>query len=249
MASTDASTILEVAGLPIEVVRKPIKNLHIGVYPPEGHVRVAAPGFIAEEAIRLSVLNRLHWIRRMQRDFRQQARETERHYVSGETHYLFGAPLKLQVRPKGRRVNVSQTSPDRLTLEVSNSAMREDRARALQVFYRARLKAYAEPKLEDWAKRLGVEVPRFGIRRMKTMWGSCNPDNGLVWLNLELAKKPKPCIDYVILHEMAHFLSPTHDERFVALLDHHMPNWRQRRAELNALPLAFEDELETHRSA
>lgn len=241
--------MIEVAGLPIELVRKPIKNLHIGVYPPEGRVRIAAPGSIAEEAIRLSVLNRLHWIRRMQRDFRQQLRESQRHYVSGETHYLFGVPLKLQVRLRERRPRLSQTASDRLTLEVSRKSPREDRAKAIQSFYRARLKAYAKPKLEDWAERLGIEQPRFGIRRMKTMWGSCNPEKGLVWLNGELAKKPKPCIDYVILHEMAHFLSPTHDARFVAVLDRHMPNWRQRRADLNALPLAYEEELETRKSA
>jgi hypothetical protein len=240
MPSIEDGTVLDVAGTSIEVVRKPIRNLHIGVYPPDGRVRIAAPGFIADEAIRLAVLNRLHWIRRMQRDFQQQPREGERGFVSGETHYLFGTPLKLQVKRVGPPSRVSQTSPTRLTLEVNRKAGTDERAKAMHRFYRAKLKDYATPKVIDFAERLDVVPPRFGIRRMKTMWGSCNPDKALIWLNIEMAKKPKPCIDYVILHEVAHLVAPTHGERFIGILDLHMPNWRQRRAELNALPLAYE---------
>ena len=236
MTSTD---LIEIAGLSVELVRKPIKNLHIGVYPPAGRVRVAAPAAISEDAIRVAVVTRLGWIKKKQREFAGQARQTDRTYVSGETHYVFGKPLRLQVRSgETRGCEILRDGSDRLVMLVPDGATVEQRAGWLADWYRRELKSRAGQRVEDWSVRLGVATPQWGIRQMRTKWGSCNPDRGLIWLNLDLAKKPLQALDYVILHELAHFVSRTHDDVFVGILDRQMPGWRQVRSDLNALPLS-----------
>lgn len=234
--STD---VIEVAGLAVEIVRKPIKNLHVGVYPPMGRVRVAVPPSISEDAVRVAVVTRLGWIKKKQREFADQARETHRRYVSGETHYVFGKPLRLKVthgRKRGCAIFIQNTN--RLVLDVPAVASEKRRQQWMTAWYRTQLKACAGPKITKWANRLGVSEPLWGVRLMKTKWGSCNPDKQRVWLNLDLAKKPLQALDYVILHEMAHFVSRHHDDVFVSVMDRQMPAWRQVRADLNALPLS-----------
>lgn len=236
MMNTD---LIAVAGLSVELVRKPIKNLHIGVYPPEGRVRVAAPPSLSEDAIRVAIVTRLGWIKKKQREFAGQAREPERQYVSGETHYVLGKPLRLQVKPSALRgCKITQDGPDRLLMEAPHGATVAQKSQWLSGWYREALKDRASPRIEKWSGKLGVTIPRWGVRVMRTKWGSCNPDKGLIWLNLDLAKKPLQALDYVILHEMAHLVSPRHDDVFMALLDRHMPGWRQVRFDLNALPLS-----------
>lgn len=230
---------IEVAGLSVELVRKPIKNLHIGVYPPAGRVRVAAPPAISEDAIRVAIVTRLGWIKNKQRQFAEQAREPERLYVSGETHYYFGRPLRLGVRQAPVRAGqICVDSADRISMVVPRDASRQDKTRWMSAWYRRELRDKAAPRVSKWAARLDVAEPAWGIRAMHTKWGSCNPDTGRLWVNLDLVKKPLVCLDYVILHEMAHFVSRRHDDVFVAVLDRHMPGWRQIRADLNKLPLS-----------
>lgn len=236
MMSTE---VIEIAGLSVELVRKPIKNLHIGVYPPAGHVRVAAPPAISEDAVRVAVVTRLGWIKKKQREFKGQARQPERRFVSGETHFVGGKPLRLLLQPNSRnRCAIQMEATDRLTMSVPAGATVDQKARWMATWSRKQLREKAAPRIAKWADRLGVPLPRWGIRVMKTKWGSCNPEKGLVWLNLDLAKKPLAALDYVILHEMAHFISPRHDDAFLNVLDRHMPGWRQIRADLNALPLS-----------
>ncbi|PTE14526.1 M48 family metallopeptidase [Pseudogemmobacter blasticus] len=235
MMSTE---VIEIAGLSVELVRKPIKNLHIGVYPPAGRVRVAAPPAISEDAVRVAVVTRLDWIKKKQREFEGQARQSERRFVSGETHYLFGKPLRLLEKPTTTKswMILPETS-GRLTMVVPEGATADQKARWFAVWSREQLRERAEPRIAKWADRLSLPRPWWGMKQMRTKWGSCNPDKGLVWINLELAKKPLSALDYVILHEIAHFISPRHDAAFVNLLDRNMPGWRQIRADLNALPL------------
>ena len=234
-----STELIEIAGLSVELVRKPIKNLHIGVYPPAGRVRVAAPPAISEDAIRVAVVTRLGWIKKKQREFEGQARQSERRYVSGETHFVFGKPLRLLVQPTGKNTCVIQPdASDRLTMAVPAGSTTGQKAHWMAMWYRSQLRKKAAPRIGKWSDRLGILMPRWGIRLMKTKWGSCNPEKGLVWLNLDLAKKPLAALDYVILHEMAHFVSPRHDELFLRTLDRHMSGWRQIRADLNALPLS-----------
>lgn len=231
--------LIEIAGLSVELVRKPIKNLHIGVYPPAGRVRVAAPPAISEDAVRVAVVTRLGWIKKKQREFEGQARQPERRFVSGETHFVYGKPLRLLVQPNsGKRCAIQLDATDRLTMLVPAGASADQKAQWMATWHRSQLREKAAPRIAKWSDRLGVPLPRWGIRVMKTKWGSCNPTKGLVWLNLDLAKKPLAALDYVILHEMAHFVSPRHDGVFLNVLDRNMPGWRQIRADLNALPLS-----------
>ncbi|WP_170343089.1 M48 family metallopeptidase [Ruegeria arenilitoris] len=246
MTNTDAVLTLEIAGQQVEVIRKKIKNLHVGVYPPEGHVRVAAPPSVSLDAIRHAVLTRLAWVKRKQREFRRQARETPREFVSGETHYVFGRPCRLEVRKDTARPKIELTPGGRLLMRCKPDADLQARSEQMSRWYRRMLRKKTAPRVEKWAKRLGVEQSDWGIRRMKTKWGSCNPKQGKIWINLELAKKPSPCLDYVILHEMTHFISPRHDELFLATLEQHMPGWRQVRSDLNAFPLAHEPSFENY---
>ena len=233
---------IEIAGLTVEVVRKRIANLHVGVYPPDGRVRVAAPIALSNDAVRMAVLTRFPWIKNQQLSFLSQERESERAYVSGETHYVFGCPYRLiVVETPGNRHHFELTADKRIKMIVPRGSTDLQRERWMLDRYRKILKEKAQPRVQKWAADLHLPMPRCGIKRMKTKWGSCNPDKGLIWLNLDLAKKPITCLEYVILHEMAHFVSPKHDDAFVAVLDRFMPRWRQVRSDLNALPLsAFE---------
>lgn len=242
MLNTD--DIVEIAGQEVQILRKGIKNLHVGVYPPEGRIRVAAPFSISDDAIRVAILTRLPWIKRQQRRFQKQERQTRREYVSGETHYLFGRPLRLLVRRSGK-IHRAEVAPDRLILQSPEDATRDQRETFLENWYRRVLRRRAAPIVQKWTDALGIDAPSWGIRRMKTKWGSCNTSKPYVWINLELAKKPPSALDYVILHELAHFISPRHDEKFVGVLDSMLPTWREIRRELNAMPLAHEPSFDS----
>lgn len=229
---------LHIAGVDIEVVQKPIKNLHIGVYPPDGRVRVAAPPSLSADAVRVAVLTRLPWIERKRLGFRRQSRETARQYVSGETHWFFGRPLRLRIDAIHHGwPRVFPEGATTLRMRITSSADWAARDRLVQDWYRRELRTRSGAYVAKWARALEVPEPQHGIKRMRTKWGSCNPKTGRIWLNLSLAKKPISSLDYVVLHEMAHFVSPRHDDLFVATMDRCMPGWRQVRADLNSLPL------------
>jgi len=230
---------LTIGGTQVEVHWKKIKNLHVGVYPPDGRVRVAAPDGISMDAIRMAVLTRMDWIRRRQSRFLAQERQSVRRYVSGETHYLFGQALRLTVDEWDRKSHrITVEGRDRLRLSVPPDSTTGTRRRWIGNWRRKELRALASPKLDTWADTLKVAPTFWGIREMRTKWGSCNPKTGRIWLNLELSKTPVETIDYVLLHELAHLISPRHDQRFIATMDAHMPRWRQIRSELNGFPLS-----------
>ena len=227
-----------ISGFDVEVVHKPIKNLHIGVYPPDGRVRVAAPPSMSFDAVRVAVLTRLPWIERKRRGFQTQPRETRRLFVSGETHWFFGRPLRLRVDEITKGHNkIALEGTSNLCMRVKEGTGGAARDRLIQDWYRRELRSRTHDYVSKWSRTLQVSEPMHGIKRMRTKWGSCNPKTGRIWLNLSLAKKPLNALDYVVLHEMAHFISARHDEKFIGTLDRLMPSWRQVRADLNALPL------------
>jgi predicted metal-dependent hydrolase len=234
-----ASAYLTVRGIGIDVVYKDIKHLHIGVYPPLGRVRVASPERLDDEHIRLAVVQRLPWIKRRRRQLQDAARQSEREMVTGESHYVWGVRHRLRVveRPGRRRVALEG---GRLLLCLPEGADAAARLRLLQDWQRAQLAAAIPPLIEKWEPTVGRPVQRWSIRRMKTKWGSCNRATGHVRFNLELAKKHPRCLEYIVVHEMAHLLERSHDERFVKLMDRFLPDWRARRDELNSAPLAAE---------
>lgn len=225
--------------MPVEVVYKDIKHLHVGVYPPSGRVRVAAPQRMDDEQVRLAVIQRLAWIRQRQRQFQDAARQAPREMVTGESHYVWGKRLRLKVIERPGRAHV-ETDGDRLLLYMPDGSDQAARTRALQRWQRSELRRAVPPLIAKWEPATGRTVAHWGIKRMKTKWGSCNRETGRIWINLELAKKNPLSLEYVILHEMAHLLERNHGERFTKLMDSLMSDWRARRDALNAAPLADE---------
>lgn len=236
---TDAHRIV-VQHLTVDVVRKSIKNLHLGVYPPEGRVRVAAPLAVSDDAVRRAVIGKLGWIKRQQANFRAQSRQGKREMIDGETHYFKGQRYRLRIVESTACPKVI-LNKSRLELHVRREATTEERERVLERWYRARLKELIIPLLEKWQPVVGVKPFAWGIRKMKTKWGSCNTESSRIWLNLELAKKPMSCVEYVLVHELVHLLERHHDDNFRALMTEAMPHWQARRNELNRTSLGFED--------
>ena len=233
--------IMNVQGLQVEVQRKPIKNLHLAVYPPDGRVRVSAPEFMGDEAIRLAVINKMGWIRRQQQRFRDQPRQSRREMVSGESHYYQGQRYLLSVVEKDAPPRVRILNSRVLELQVRPGTNRDKREAILYAWYRAQLKEQIPGLIAKWEPIVGVQVAEWGVKRMKTRWGSCNIEARRIWLNVELIKKPPICLEYVLVHEMVHLLERHHNERFHALMTKFMPNWRHYRDILNSAPLAYED--------
>lgn len=232
---------IEVGGIPVEIVRKDIKNLHLGVYPPTGRVRVAVPLRLGDDAVRVAIVSRLGWIKRQRLAFLDQDRQSAREMVTGETHYVEGRRFRLKVVPHDGAAQVTLRHNKTLVLRVRPKLDTNQRFAVLEHWYRARLREQARPLLAHWAERLGVSISGLGIRKMRTRWGTCNQDAGRIWLNLELAKKPTECMEYIVVHELVHLLERHHNERFAALMDQHLPDWRLRRDVLSKSPLAHEE--------
>lgn len=224
----------------VDVVRKDIKNLHLAVYPPAGRVRVAVPLTVNDDAVRLAVIGKLSWIKRQQAKFDQQPRQSQRELVSGETHFFLGKRYRLRVIEHDGAGKIVIRNNSIMELHVRPDTIAEQRERVLQGWYRERLKALIPTLIEKWQPVLGVDVADWGIKRMKTKWGTCNTTARRIWLNLELAKKPAKCLEYIVVHEMVHLLERHHNDRFVEIMDEHLPAWRSRRQELNVAPLAHE---------
>jgi predicted metal-dependent hydrolase len=231
---------IRVGALSVEVVRKNIKNLHLGVYPPHGRVRVAAPLVVDDEAVRLAVIDKLGWIKRQKARFAGQPRQSQREMVSGESHYFRGQRYRLRVHEHEAPARVAVRGIVSLDLFVRPGASAEQREAVLLHWYREQLRALIPPLLEKWQAVLGVQPRAWGIKKMKTKWGSCNPTAKRLWFNLELAKKPAMCLEYLVVHELVHLLERKHTERFTALMDGFLPNWRACRATLNSGVLGHE---------
>jgi predicted metal-dependent hydrolase len=231
---------ITVGGLTVEVVRKNIKNLHLGVYPPNGRVRVAAPLVVSDEAVRLAVIGKLGWIKRQQAKFEAQPRQSQREMVSGESHYFLGQRYRLRVLAYTGPPRIRCSGADFLDLFVRPETTVEQRQRVLEDWYREQLRGRIPALLEQWQPVLGVAAAEWGIRKMKTRWGSCNIRARRVWFNLELAKKPARCLEYVVVHELVHLLERNHNARFKALMEQHLPTWRACREELNRAPLGHD---------
>ena len=235
-----ASAHLTVSGIGVDVVYKDIKNLHIGVYPPAGRVRVAAPVRLGDEAVRLAIVQRLPWIKKRTEQLRNAERQSEREMVTGESHYLWGERLRLEVVEASGRPSVSVRGT-RLRLTVAPGTTAIQRQQLVEAWQRAQLKAAIPALIEKWEPIVGRTVEKWTVRRMKTKWGSCNTRSAHISVNLELAKKHPSCLEYIVVHEMTHLHERTHNEYFMGLLDEYLPNWRALRDQLNQAPLAHEE--------
>jgi predicted metal-dependent hydrolase len=227
---------LDLGELRAEVTRKAIKHVHLSVLPPIGKVRVAAPQAMPLDTIRLFVVSKLGWIRLQQRKLRAQERETSREFLNKESHYVWGKRYLLEVTRAEAAPSVT-LSPRKLYLQVRPNADQYRCDEVLDAWYRQQVHAAVLPLLDKWEPILEVKVGKVFVQRMKTKWGSCTPEAGYIRLNTDLAKKPPECLEYIVVHELIHLLEPTHNARFVALMDMYLPHWPQLRRRLNSLPV------------
>lgn len=235
-----ASAYLTVRGIDVDVVYKDIKNLHIGVYPPLGRVRVAAPLRLDDDQVRLAVIGRLPWITKQRERLRSADRQSKREMVTGESHFVWGVRHRLRVVERPGRAHV-EIDGGRLLLYVPAGTDCDTRRELLQRWRREQLRERIPSMIDSWEPIIRRSVNRWSIRRMKTKWGSCNRETGHIWFNLELASKHPDLLEYIVVHEMTHLLERGHGERFTRLMDEFMPDWRARRSALNGSPLAHEE--------
>lgn len=220
----------------IALTRKDIKHVHLSVHPPVGRVTLVAPHGTRREVARAYAVSKLGWIRDQQAKTRGQARETPRRFVERESHYVWGRRYLLSIVEKEAKPSI-RLGHRTIVLTLRPGSTGSKRAAVMHEWHKSLLHAAVPDLIRKWEPRLGVAVAGYFLQRMKTKWGGCNHRAGRIRLNTELVKKPKDLLEYVVVHEMAHLIAPTHSDRFVALLNRHYPAWREARAELNELPL------------
>ena len=223
----------------VDVVRKDIKNVHLSVHPPTGKVTIAAPSHMSLDTIRVFAITKLAWIRQQQAKLQEQEREAPREYLDRESHYVWGKRYLLKITGSAHPPAI-ELKHSRMVLHVRPGTTRARCQAIVEEWYRQQLKLAAPPVIAQWESRLGVKVQRVFVQRMKTKWGSCNHQARNIRLNTDLAKKPPQCLEYLIVHELVHLLEPTHNARFIALMDQHMPKWQSHRQTLNRLPVRQE---------
>ena len=230
---------IQLGDITVEVVLKDIKNIHLSVYPPTGAVRIAAPLRMDLDTLRIYAVSKLGWIRSQQNKLQAQERQTPREYLDRESHYLWGKRylLKLVENDAVPRVEVAHQT---LVLHVRPGASEQKKESVLDDWYRQQVKDAVPPLLAKWQPNMQVALAEFTVRKMKTKWGTCNPTARSMLVNLELAKKPPNCLEYIVVHELAHLMEPTHNRRFVGLMDRFLPAWRHHREALNRLPVRHE---------
>lgn len=231
---------LLLGGVEVEVSFKNIRNVHLSVHPPAGRVSVSAPSLMSLDTIRAFAVSKLGWIKQQQRRLREQEREAPREYLDRESHYVWGKRYLLRVC-EGDQPPAVELQHSRIVLRVRPGTDEDGRQSIVERWYRGQVKTVVHPLLEKWQPRLGVRAERFFVQRMRTKWGSCNPGARTIRLNTELAKKPRECLEYIVVHELVHLLEATHNSRFVALRDRFMPDWRFHREVLNRLPVPGEN--------
>jgi len=226
------------AQLSVDVVRKNIKHMHLAVYPPTGRVRIAAPLRIDDEAVRLFAISKIGWIRKNQRSFVAQDRLAPRQYKERESHYFLGRRYLLRIIVQDAPPKVVSKTKTYIDLYVRPNSTTAQRQTILNEWYRAELKKLIQPMIDKWQSRMGVAVNDWQVKQMKTKWGTCQIEKKRIWINLELAKKPVHCLEYIVVHEMIHLLERHHNERFLLLMEKYLPQWKFLKEELNRLPVS-----------
>ena len=234
------SESLQLGDLSVEVVRKEIKNIHLSVYPPKGRVKIAAPARMTLNTIRVFAIGKMGWIRQQQEKLLGQEGEPAREYLDRESHYLWGKRYLLKVITKGAPQGL-ELKARTLNLHVRPGTGVTTKRELVEEWYRSQLRTALEPLIAKWEPILRVNAGKVFVQRMKTKWGSCQPVSRNLRFNTELAKKPRECLEYLVVHEMLHLLEPTHNARFIALMDQFLPKWQHRRQQLNKLPVHHED--------
>jgi predicted metal-dependent hydrolase len=234
------NSYLQLGSVEALVVRKPIKNLHLSVLPPNGWVRVTAPQNMKDDTIRTLLALRLPWIKKQQGKFTGQERQTKREYVSGESHYFFGKRYRLEIVYKDEVPAVFLKGKSKIILQVRPNSSAIKRQEVMMDWYRNELYPIVNNLIEKWQKKICVQVKFCGIKQMKTRWGTCNHKDARILINLELAKKPIVCVEYVVVHELLHLIEKKHNEKFIGLMSKYFPKWESIKEGLNRFILSYE---------
>ncbi len=224
---------MEIDGLNIEIERKPIKHLHLAVYPPDGRVHLSMPQELTDDDARLFVISKWQWIERQRKDILDHPRQTERQYVSGENHYYLGERYLLNVRETPIFPHIMLKGKE-MYLSVRPGASRDRREEVVREWYRVRLQKVIAPLMATWQEKLGEADVDWQVQTMKNRWGSCTIRSRRIRFNIELARVPQPCIEYIVVHELLHLKEKNHNKIFEALLAKYLPDWQKRREDLNA---------------
>lgn len=227
---------IRVANFDIDILYKEIKNVHLSVYPPTGRVTISAPAHMNNELLKVYAISRISWIRKQQKQLQSQEREPQKEYVNRETHYFKGKRYLLQIEQTTGK-SYAEIRHKKLLCYTKPNKEKATKEKAIDTLYREYLNQTIPALIEKWKSILNVEVTEYGIKKMRTKWGTCNPIAKRIWINVELAKKPIHCLEYVVVHEMVHLLERKHNDKFVAHLNKHLPNWKQIKKELNELPV------------
>ena len=220
-----------IAGIEVRINKKDIKNMHLYVKPPDGAVSVSAPLNMSDEAIERFVRTKVSWVKAQQAKFTGQLRQTERQYISGETLYLWGKQYFLQVKYGNK--NSLVTFVNDAVLTVRSESTTSQRENFVREWYRDHLKSEIMRLLPKWEKAIGLRCDSWQIKYMTSKWGTCNITKRKIWFNLQLAKKPVDCLEYIILHELVHLRNKNHDADFLATMDKYMPYWKDVKKKLN----------------
>lgn len=232
---------MKLNGIEIAVERKNIKNLHLAVYPPDAHVHVSSPKYLDDNDIRSFIISKWDWIEEKRREVLEQARQTERNYISGETYYHLGQRYRLRVEEKPRCAHTITKQGDWLVMTVQPETTTEHRAEVLREWQRGELKALLSGLVAEWSIKMEEANVTWEVKLMRSQWGSCINKKRHLIFNLELARVPRSCIEYVVVHELVHLRATNHNKVFETILTHYLPQWRKTRKELNdfiALPIA-----------
>lgn len=229
---------IDIGDCTIDIVRKNIKHLHLSVYPPTGRIRIATPLNVDDETVRLFAISKLAWIKRNRRNFEKQEREAPRVFKERESHYFNGQRYLLRIKEHTGAPKIELKTKTYIDLFVKPTTTIAERKKLLNDWYRNALKSEIPEIIKKWEKIINVSVEDWGVKQMKTKWGTCNIEAKRIWLNLELAKKPTICLEYIIVHEMIHLLERHHNAHFIMYLDKFMPKWKLNKEELNKLPVS-----------
>jgi predicted metal-dependent hydrolase len=237
----NSNAFLQLGSIDVLVVYKPIKHLHLTLLPPDGRVRVSVPLDMNENAIRTMLALRLPWIKQQQKKYKSQARQTIREYISGESVYFMGKKYKLEIQYKDEVPQVYIKGKTKIILQVRPNASVAKKDEVFNDWLREQLKPVIAALVNTWEQKLNVHALSWQIKQMKTRWGTCNDKKRTILFNLELAKKPILCIEYVVVHELTHLIERTHNDKFTKILDVNLPKWKSLKDELNRFILSYQE--------
>lgn len=231
---------LNINQISVAVERKKIKNLHLAVYPPDARVHVSAPDYLTDDDIRSFVISRWDWVERKRTEILEQERQSLREYVNGESHYLFGRRYRMRVYEVSHTAHRLEIQGEWMILTIQPGTTRENRELVVREFMRQQLKNVLTTIVQYQTQTIGETGVTWEVKQMRSQWGSCMAKRRHLLLNLELARVPHACIEFVVMHELCHLQIHNHGRLFEALLTQRMPLWRARRKELNdfiAMPM------------